>query len=121
MAITVGKQPKPQLIVSVDDILKEQSEIKLTRRKQIAKNQIWRERLSKNNIIPKIAGCHAISKGVIARVSDIYSTEIILANTGTEANPKMENVPVVYCSDICKLGRRVSVHRHDVLTRVKVY
>ena len=117
--VTAGTR-KVTVHVSADDLLKESSSQRMSRRTLIAKSQLWRQRLSDHGVNSKIAGVNAVRRLREARIGDLFEISSIRANIGTEKNPKFEDVPVVRCTNVVELGRRVASHRNTVLNTVKI-
>lgn len=112
--------PKIKVQVSADDLLSESSVHQMSRRMLIRKSQLWRERLENHGLDSQIAGAGAVKKLREERIGDLFDIDIIRANCGTEKNPRLEDVPVVRCTNVGTLARRVAAHRGTVMKYVKI-
>lgn len=119
IAVSAGPQ-KIKVQVSADDLLTESSHHQMSRRMLINKSQLWRERLDKPGIKAEIAGAGAVNKLREQRIGDLFDIDTLRANCGTEKNPKFADVPVVRCTNVVTLARRVVAHRGTVIHYVKI-
>ena len=91
------------------------------RSRQSASNvKTLRTHLQNQNIKTKFSGKNAVQKLIKERTDELFGETLIKGNKGTELNPIMCDINVVYCKDIIALARKIFEYRGELSRHVKI-
>lgn len=120
MKLHVGGPSVPVVRVSADDMLNQQSEFHFSSRRGHRNGKLWKEHIERSGCKAVIPGQRAVDELRRSRTDDLFTTTVIEANVGTEANIKLQDMFVVYCTDAAELCKRVCAHRNIPMGPVKL-
>ena len=114
------KQKQPIISITEKDLTMHQSISRLSCRQMHKQKVLWKSHLKEQGLKVKIAGQNKIDQLRKERVDDLFDIKEIIGNAGTEKNPMIKPINVVYCTDICELAKRIAKNRNTVLDTCKL-
>ena len=118
--VHVGNQPKPIVSLTAEDILKQQADMRWSSRQSANNIKTIRIHLQNQNIKAKLSGKNAVQKLIKDRTEELFDEKLVRGNKGSELNPIICDVNVVYCTNIIALARNIFQYRGDFSRLVKI-
>ena len=95
------KQKQPIISITEKDLTMHQSISRLSCRQMHKQKVLWKSHLKEQGLKVKIAGQNKIDQLRKERVDDLFNIKGIIGNAGTEKNPMIKPINVVYCTENC--------------------
>ena len=114
------KQSQPIFAITEKDLSMHQSISRLSSRQMHKQKTLWKSQLTNQGFKVKIAGQRKIDQLRKERVDDLFDIKEIVGNAGTEKNPLIRSINLVYCNNICELAKRIAKNRNSVLDTCKL-
>ena len=118
--VHMGNQPKPIVLLTAEDILKQESDMRWSSRQSANNVRTLRKHLQNQNIKTKLSGKNAVQKLIKDRTENLFDEKLVRGNKGSELNPIICDISVVYCTNIIALSRKNFEYRGDFSRIVKI-
>jgi hypothetical protein len=120
LTVHVGNLAKQTFSMTTEQIHTMQASQRWSDRETHRTLSIIKSAVKQNGLNSDLPGKKPLRSSIAAKVEDLYTETLNLCNTGTEKNPKLKIIPIVWCTDVCELCRRVVSHRRTILDVVKI-